>query len=102
MGKELLEPRRITRDDLLTLGDLHDFRLALLNEIKELIKPNGASPLKQWLRTSEVKKMLGVSAGTLQNLRINGTLTYTKIGGIVFYKHEDIIKVLENNVSRLK
>ncbi|HRE68584.1 MAG TPA: helix-turn-helix domain-containing protein [Cyclobacteriaceae bacterium] len=100
MGKELLEPKRITRDELITLGDLHDFHSSLLSEIKLLLKSNGTASAKQWLRSAEVRKMLGVSAGTLQNLRINGTLTFTRIGGIVFYKHEDIIKVLEKNASR--
>lgn len=103
MSKDLLDSKRTMRDELITLGDLDTFRMTLLHEIKELLKFSGGSPVhqhKQWLRSSEVRKMLGVSAGTLQNLRINGTLTYTKIGGIVFYKHEDIIKTLEKNVSR--
>ncbi len=99
MGKEMLEPRRLTRDELITLGDLENFRVSLINEIKDLLKSNSNHVAKQWLRSSEVRKMLGVSAGTLQNLRINGTLAYTKIGGIVFYKHEDIIRLLEKNAS---
>jgi hypothetical protein len=39
--------------------------------------------------------MLGISHGTLQNLRINRSLPYTKLGGIMFYKYEDIEKILE-------
>ena len=35
--------------------------------------------------------MLRISPGTLQNLRVNGTLAYTKIGGIIYYKYEDIV-----------
>jgi hypothetical protein len=38
---------------------------------------------------------LGISAGTLQNLRINGTLTPSKVGGTHFYKRSDIQKLLE-------
>ena len=52
---------------------------------------------KKWLKSSEVKKLLRISPGTLQNLRINGTLTYTKIGGSIFYSYEEIIKVMEQN-----
>src|SRR5438045_1431727 len=85
------------RNQLLTIGDLEDFRDQLLAEIRNLIKDPNGQPNKQWLRSCEVKKLLGVSAGTLQNLRLNGTLRYSKIGGIVFYKYNDITAVLENS-----
>jgi hypothetical protein len=39
--------------------------------------------------------MLGISPGTLQNLRINGTLPYTKVGGVIYYAYEDLIRVME-------
>ena len=80
----------ITKEDLLT------FKRELINELKELIKP-GQNEAKQWLKSNEVRKMLSISPGTLQSLRINGTLRYTKIGGMMYYKLEDIHKVLEGN-----
>jgi hypothetical protein len=40
---------------------------------------------------------LQISPGTLQNLRINGTLPYTKIGGIIYYDAAEIQKVMEEN-----
>lgn len=42
-------------------------------------------------------KLLGISPGTLQNLRINGTIPYTKIGGVLYYDHSEIMEVLEKN-----
>lgn len=84
------------RNQLLTIGDLEDFRDKLFAEIRDLLKEPLGQPRKQWLRSVEVRKLLGVSLGTLQNLRLNGTLPYTKIGGIVFYKYDHIIAVLEN------
>jgi len=50
---------------------------------------------KEWIRSAEVRRLLNISGGTLQNLRINGTLQYTKIGGIMYYKLEDIERLLE-------
>jgi hypothetical protein len=47
-----------------------------------------------------VKNLLKISPGTLQNLRMNGTLRFTKIGGILYYKYEDIIEVLEGEAKR--
>ncbi|MBO6533302.1 MAG: DNA-binding protein, partial [Muricauda sp.] len=38
-----------------------------------------------------------ISPGTLQNLRINGTLPYTKIGGVLYYEYHEIMGVLEQN-----
>jgi hypothetical protein len=55
----------------------------------------GQGQSKQWLKSNEVRKMLNISPGTLQNLRINGTLRFSKIGGMMYYKLEDINKVLE-------
>lgn len=85
------------RDQLLTIGDLRDFKNELFSEIRNLITESKDQPAKLWLRSSEVRKMLGISPGTLQNLRVNRTLNYTKVGGIVFYKYEEIIKLLESN-----
>jgi hypothetical protein len=79
----------VTREDLRRLEDL-------LNEIKQIIQPGQSQP-KKWLKSSEVRKMLNISPGTLQNLRINGTLRFTKMGSIMYYKLEDINKVLEEN-----
>ncbi|AMR32531.1 MULTISPECIES: helix-turn-helix domain-containing protein [unclassified Mucilaginibacter] len=79
----------ITKDDLRRIENL-------LGEIKGLIKP-GQAQSKQWLKSYEVRKLLNISPGTLQNLRVNGTLRYTKIGGLLYYKLEDIEKLLEGN-----
>jgi hypothetical protein len=82
--------------ELITREDLRDFKSELLNELKQIIQP-GQGQSKKWLKSSEVRKMLNISPGTLQNLRINGTLRFTKIGSIMYYKLEDINKVLEGN-----
>ncbi|WP_316632618.1 helix-turn-helix domain-containing protein [uncultured Flavobacterium sp.] len=79
--------------DLITREDLNEFRNLLLNDLKQLIKPQ-SQQVKQWLKSYEVRKMLNISAGTLQNLRINGTLAFTKIGGLMYYKYSDIEKVM--------
>ena len=69
--------------EIITKDDLNDFRLTLLNDLKEIIQSK-PQQTKQWLKSNEVRKLLNISPGTLQNLRINGTLTYTKIGGILY------------------
>ena len=81
-------------NELLTREDLQHFRTQLLNELKEVLQQSRQTT-KQWLKSSEVRKMLGISHGTLQNLRVTRSLPYTKLGGIMFYKYEDIEKILE-------
>ncbi|NJO93081.1 MAG: helix-turn-helix domain-containing protein [Chloroflexia bacterium] len=80
--------------EIITTDDLREFKIELLEDFKRLLKEHGGQPSKKWLKSPEVRKLLGISPGTLQNLRINGTLPYTKIGGILYYDNEDIQKIL--------
>ena len=84
--------------ELVTKEDLKELENNLLNAIKLINKP-GQGEVKKWLKSVEVRKLLNISPGTLQNMRINGTLHYTKIGGIMYYKLEDINKILEGGQS---
>jgi hypothetical protein len=81
---------------IITTEDLYIFKQELLQELKDIIV-NLPTQQKKWLKSPEVRKMLGISPGTLQNLRINGTLPYTKVGGVVYYAYDDIVKVIERN-----
>ena len=82
--------------EVFTREDLNEFRSLLLNDLKQLIQPQ-SQQIKQWLKSNEVRKLLNISPGTLQNLRINGTISYTKIGGILYYSSSDLEKLLEAN-----
>jgi hypothetical protein len=81
---------------IITIEDLNEFRSLLLNDLKEIIQSK-PQQVKQWLKSNEVRKLLNISPGTLQNLRINRTLSFTKIGGIMYYSYSDIEKVLNGN-----
>ena len=83
---ELLNHQGVTKRDLLNFGN------ALLHEI--LSGKAAAEQPAPWLRSSEVRKLLKISPGTLQSLRINGTLNFNQIGHIYYYKQEDILKML--------
>lgn len=82
---------------IITTEDLLEFKIDLLQEIKKMIQSSELSSIKKWLKSKEVTKLLNISPGTLQNLRINGTLTYTKIGGTIYYDNTDIEKLLNTN-----
>ncbi|MEP7375971.1 MAG: helix-turn-helix domain-containing protein [Chitinophagaceae bacterium] len=83
--------------NILTKEDLNQFKEELFTEIRQTL--HEAKPqVKQWLKSDEVKDLLKVSASTLQTLRINGTLTYTKLGGIIYYDYSHIEKVMKDNL----
>lgn len=82
---------------IITTEDLLEFKIDLLQEIKKMIQTSEPNTNKKWIKSKEVTELLNISPGTLQNLRINGTLTYTKIGGTLYYDNTDIEKLLNRN-----
>lgn len=82
--------------NIITQEDLEQFRSLLLNDLKEILQAK-VPQQKKWLRSSEVRKLLNISPGTLQNLRINGTLSYTKVGGTMYYDYQNIEQLLNGN-----
>ncbi len=85
--------------EIITKEDLRIFRVELLHDLKQSLAHHLPEKPKQWLKSPEVRRMLKISPGTLQNLRINGTLRYTKIGGIIYYSYEDIDALLESGMD---
>tara|TARA_R110002096_G_scaffold265300_2_gene458779 strand:- start:2037 stop:2315 length:279 start_codon:yes stop_codon:yes gene_type:complete len=82
---------------IITTEDLWEFKMELLDDIKKLLNKETGQLSKKWLKSPEVRELLGISPGTLQNLRINGTLPYTKMGGVLYYDYQEIMKILEGN-----
>ncbi len=82
--------------EIVTKEDLQVLRLQLVSDIKQMLA-GIPKPIDQnaWLKSDEVMKVLKVSAGTLQTLRTNGTLKYTKIGGTLYYDPQHIQNLLK-------
>ena len=47
-----------------------------------------------WLRSSNVREMLGISDSTLQTMRINKILPAYKLGTTWFYREDEIFESL--------
>lgn len=86
---------RIYRHQLATVEDLQLLKQEILGEIRSLFKSNNIQPVKKWLKSHEVRKILNISSGTLQALRVKGTLPYTRIGGVIYYEYGDIQSMLD-------
>jgi len=85
--------------EIITREDLQEFGERLLNQMKALLGGDSTEEQKKFLKSYQVKNLLKISDNTLQNLRQNGTIPFTKIGGILYYNYEDIMKVLRGEVK---
>jgi len=82
---------------IITTEELREFKMELLDDFKQLLNNQSGQITKKWLKSPEVRELLGISPGTLQNFRINGILPYTKVGGVLYYDYQEIMQVLETN-----
>lgn len=86
------------------MTEIIDLLLAMSQDIKdikariELIKYQKAKRLKDnWIDNQDVMQTLHISKRTLQTLRTNGTIPYSKIQGKFYYKASDIEQILQDN-----
>ena len=77
--------------EVITIDDLRQFKAELLDDLRNLLTEHNAPQQKKWLKSAEVRKLLNISPGTLQNLRVNGTLSFTKIGGVIYYSNAECL-----------
>jgi hypothetical protein len=85
---------------IVTKEDLEEFRIQLLEDIRQILISRDAKLTKPWLKNAEVKKLLDISTNTLQRLRVSGKLRFSKVGGIHYYKFEDIEKLVTNKTPQ--
>ena len=82
----------MNKNNLVTVQDLQELKAEIISEIKLII--GNSTTKKDWLRSSEVMEMLSISSGTLQNLRINRDIPFTKMGGTLYYETSEVVKAL--------
>ena len=59
-------------------------------KVERLCREHGDLGEREWLDSYDVCRLLGISPRTLQTMRENGTLAYTKISHKVYYRSEDV------------
>ena len=85
--------------NIVTTEDLNHFKEEILSEIKEFMIKYEKVSIDKWIKSSKVMDKLEISPGTLQNFRINETIPYSKLGGIIYYDEEEINQILIKNQS---
>ncbi|MEP0367416.1 MAG: helix-turn-helix domain-containing protein [Cyclobacteriaceae bacterium] len=72
---------------------------ALLEKAMERLQPNEPR-LNKWIDAEEAMSLLGVAKTTLQNMRNNGDIEFSKINSkTILYNRFSIEQYIENNKS---
>ena len=74
----------------------------LIKEYIMSVKQSKSSLNDAWMDGQEVMLLLKISKRTLQSMRDNGTLPFSRINSKFYYKAEDIQMMLESNYSSSK
>ncbi len=64
------------------------------SRMEYLCRLHGDWDMQEWLDNQDVCQLLNISKRTLQTLRDNGTLAYTQISHKIYYKPEDVEKIV--------
>lgn len=100
--------KELLKQGIISLDDLTEEQIEVLMEevyqeefagkehegIQDLSKN---ANLEDWIDGQEVMMKLKISPRTLQTLRSNGTIPFTRIGHKLYYLKQDIERILRNN-----
>ena len=85
---EVISIERSTYEELLTGFN------SFVAQMREMADRGTDTKLGEWLDNQDVCQMLNISPRTLQTLRDNGTLAFSQINRKVYYKSEDVKRIL--------
>ena len=85
---EVISIERSTYEELLTSFN------SFVAQMKAMASRGNDKKLGDWLDNQDVCQILNISPRTLQTLRDNGTLAFSQINHKVYYKLEDVKKIL--------
>ena len=85
---EVISIERSTYEELLTSFN------SFVVQMKAMASRGNDKGLGDWLDNQDVCQMLNISPRSLQTLRDNGTLAYSQINRKVYYKPEDVERIL--------
>ena len=68
-----------------------------IEETKSLIQNSTKSPKEIFVDNQEFLKLMSVSKRTAQTWRDEGKISFSQIGSKIYYKMDDVTKMLNNN-----
>lgn len=82
--------------DTVTKDDLRQFGMLLINDIRKIIENETSEKDNidpEWLKSRVARKLMDMSPGSLQNLRVTGKVRYKKVLGSYYYNKSDLRKL---------
>ena len=68
-----------------------------LEDVLNLVRVHGNQGIDGWIPEAEVKKILDIKTTILWQMRTEGKITFSKIGGKNYYLKKGITEILERN-----
>lgn len=91
-------------DEFVTKEDLRQFGLLLLDKIQAVFKERSSVQKESmdpvWIRSKSVRKLLDISAGSVQNLRTSQKVRFKKVLGSYYYNKEDLQKLFDDETKQ--
>lgn len=86
--------------EYVTKDDLRQFGLVMMDDFRKIIeeskKEQQNKPVLDWLKSRVVRKLLDISAGSLQNLRVTGKIRFKKVLSSYYYSKADIMNLFND------
>jgi hypothetical protein len=90
--------------EIITNEDLRQFGLQLLEKVRIIVQEatnaQTESVKAEWLKSRAVKKLLDISAGSVQNLRVTHKVRFKKVLGSYYYNKDDLQKLFNDESSQ--
>lgn len=91
-------------NEFVTKEDLKESGLLLFDKIQAAFKEKNSAEKKslepEWIRSKCVRKLLDISAGSVQNLRISQKVRFKKVFGSYYYNKEDLQKLFDDETKQ--
>ena len=87
-------------NEIVTKEDLRQFGLLLFDKMQAVFKDKDSGRIEtlepEWIRSKSVRKLLDISAGSVQNLRMTQKVRFKKVLGSYYYNKEDLLKLFKD------
>lgn len=90
--------------EIVTKEDLRQFGILLIDSMRTIIQENNEDKTEilelEWLKSKAVRKLLDISAGSVQNLRMTQKVRFKKVLGSYYYNKKDLLKFFEDESNK--
>jgi hypothetical protein len=71
-------------------------------KVDALCRANGEKTMQEWMDNQAACTILSITPRTLQTYRDNGTIPYTRIGSKIYYRPDDLKRLVTRIADREK